>query len=114
MRTQKQWLEYKKLELIPLEPIEEKWLSRHQNSFDLQLAHWLEQIWLSLGKVFEVSSEPQVWKTYDFKGNPIWHTHDPMTGESGDWISEEDVRIWLEERYNQAATKPWLSPLEER
>lgn len=114
MRTQKQWLEYKKLELIPLEPAEEKWLSRKQNSVDFQLINWLSQIWQTLGKVFEVSAEPQVWKTYDFKGNPIWHTLDPITGEASDWISENDVRVWLEERYKQTAIKPWISPLEER
>ena len=114
MRTQKQWLEYKQLELIPLEPSEEKWLSRKQNLVDFQLTTWFGQIWQTLGKVFEVSGEPQVWKTYDLKGNPIWHTLDPVTGESGDWISENDVRVWLEERYSQVTNKPWISPLEER
>jgi hypothetical protein len=45
------------------------------------------------------SPEPEVWQSADSVGNLWWHVYDPMTGQSADLESEEEVQIWLEEHF---------------
>ncbi|WP_088891064.1 hypothetical protein [Leptolyngbya ohadii] len=113
MRTQKQWLEYKKLEQIPLTIAEHKALEGRSTPTK-RLSQLLETVWQPIAKLFEASSEPHIWKTYDDNGNPIWHAYDPITGKDSEWICEEDVRVWLEQRYYQPAVQPPLTTLEQR
>ena len=63
------------------------------------LRHKLNSLWQSVVTFLETSSEPQVWtKGKDYQTQ--WHVFDPATGQSAQFSSEEDVRVWLEERYN--------------
>lgn len=48
---------------------------------------------------FSQCQEPQVWKTIDSVGRVWWHVFDPNTGRTASLDSEEEVQIWLEERY---------------
>lgn len=45
-------------------------------------------------------SEPKIWKKIDAEGNIFWKTYDPVTGMTAQFDTEQEVRIWLEERYN--------------
>lgn len=45
--------------------------------------------------------EPRIRQTTDRVGKTWWHGCDPVTGRSVCRESEEEMRIWLEERYDQ-------------
>jgi hypothetical protein len=49
--------------------------------------------------VFAGSNEPQLWTTKDRDGNISWHAYDPVSGHSISQNSEDEMRIWLEQRY---------------
>ncbi|MBD1852685.1 hypothetical protein [Leptolyngbya sp. FACHB-711] len=114
MRTQKQWLEYKQLEQIPLTIAELQQVSQDNSGHTHRLSDWLRQIWRPISRMLESTTEPHIWKTYDQMGNPIWHAHDPITGQESEWISEDDLRVWLEERYYQPVRQPLITSLEQR
>jgi hypothetical protein len=44
--------------------------------------------------------EPKIWQKKDAEGNIIWHTYDPVSGYQARFDTEQEVRVWLEERYN--------------
>jgi alpha-D-ribose 1-methylphosphonate 5-triphosphate synthase subunit PhnH len=52
----------------------------------------------SLFTLLAGQSEPKIWQTVDRAGI-VWHVYDPVTGSSADFISEQEVRVWLEQRY---------------
>jgi hypothetical protein len=45
------------------------------------------------------SSEPKIWQTQRRDQTLIWHVYDPQTQRSEEFFSEEELRIWLEQRY---------------
>jgi hypothetical protein len=91
MRTKQQWLEYKKLELIPLD--EPEWGRQPA------LLSFLSQAWRSLMMALEQPAEPEIWQSCDRQGNTLWNAYDPMTDKQFQWSSDQELRIWLEERY---------------
>lgn len=61
-------------------------------------------VWAFLSQpVFEwslsTSSEPQIRQVSDRGGRTWWYAYDPITGQTTYLESEEDVQIWLEERF---------------
>jgi hypothetical protein len=58
----------------------------------------LGQLWHRCTEAIAVDTEPHVWKTRDH-GHIFWHAYDPNTGSLSDFTSENEVRVWLEERY---------------
>ena len=52
-----------------------------------------------LTKIIDKKREPKVWQKCDRQGNIYWLTFDPITKIYSFFSSEEEVRIWLEERY---------------
>lgn len=61
----------------------------------------LRNTWQTVLAYFAASNEPHVWKSQDISGLPQWKAYDPMTGQSVEYNSETDMRIWLEERHHQ-------------
>jgi hypothetical protein len=61
-----------------------------------QLRSFLGQLWLEGNST--ALKEPEIWQTLGRDGTLWWHVYDPMTGRTADLESEEEVRIWLEER----------------
>ncbi len=59
----------------------------------------LENIWQSLIERLTALPELRVWHTYDNEGNIWWSAHNPKTGRSICQISEEQMRVWIEQRY---------------
>lgn len=48
-----------------------------------------------------VSSEPYVWETVDRDGHVQWNGYDPITHQSVQVDSEDEMRVWLEDRHYQ-------------
>lgn len=47
---------------------------------------------------FSGSSEPRVWKTQD-QQDTLWNAYDPTSGKTVRKVSEDQLRVWLEERH---------------
>ena len=45
--------------------------------------------------------ELRVWRKSDTCGNTWWSACDPLTGRSIHHVSEEALRVWIEQRYCQ-------------
>jgi len=45
-------------------------------------------------------TEPKIWQKKDADGNRIWQIYDPVTGDQARFDTEQELRIWLEKRYN--------------
>ncbi len=43
--------------------------------------------------------EPKIWQTLTQNGEMIWNVYDPKTRKTEQFMNEEDVRIWIEQRY---------------
>lgn len=54
-------------------------------------------------KLINNRTEPQVWHKRDRAGNTYWQVFDPVTGYFTYFSSEQEVRIWIEERYYRHA-----------
>lgn len=59
------------------------------------------QITQTLFKSLAGGNEIEIWQSRDRHGNLLWNVHDPRSGRSAQLDSEQEVRIWLEERYYQ-------------
>ena len=55
----------------------------------------LQYLW----RYFNQRLEPKIWQKRDRYGNFYWVVYDPTTGHSSYFSSEQEVRIWLEQRY---------------
>ena len=66
---------------------------------------WLKKIWRSLVTALSNNLEMRVWKTVDKTGRSLWKLYDPITGETFDFNSENEVRTWIEESYNRPSTR---------
>ncbi len=65
--------------------------------------HLFQTIWRFLNQPIQFSevwqsSEPYVWKSYNFLGHIQWHIYDPKNGKTYDLNSEEEVVVWFEKR----------------
>ncbi len=85
------WLEYQQLEQIFALKSEAE---RSKPTLQMRL----ENIWYLI-KSLTALPELRVWHTYDNEGNSWWSAHDPKTGRSIRQISEEQMRVWIEQRY---------------
>lgn len=65
-----------------------------------QLLSTLNKVWQHFVMSIDSSSELQVWQESDRHGRTFcWHAHDPVTGRSACFGSEEEMRIWIERCY---------------
>ncbi|ETX00111.1 hypothetical protein [Candidatus Entotheonella palauensis] len=75
-------------------------------------AHDFSALWKRFGQLFHISGllervanwlagpvEPQIYKRLDRRGNAYYRLYDPKTDQSRFFSSEEDVRIWLDQRF---------------
>jgi hypothetical protein len=76
-----------------------KGLSRFPHSF-LE-SDRLQKLWNYLVAVWWYSEEPRITQKQDKSGNWIYRVYDPITHQHLIFDSEQEVRIWLEERYYQ-------------
>ncbi|HIK46157.1 MAG TPA: hypothetical protein IGR64_14935 [Leptolyngbyaceae cyanobacterium M65_K2018_010] len=63
----------------------------------------LVQGWKNLGNRFlqflTAGSELRIWQQA-CRGQSIWFAYDPITNQKRSFYSQEDLRIWLDSRYN--------------
>ncbi|SKB15845.1 hypothetical protein PL11201_80155 [Planktothrix sp. PCC 11201] len=81
------------LTLLP--SYQDKGLSLGQN-----ILHRLQSITAIFVNALASPTEPKIWQKKDAKGNRIWQIYDPVTGHKARFDTEQEVRIWLEKRYN--------------
>ncbi|NJR58283.1 MAG: hypothetical protein HC769_05125 [Cyanobacteria bacterium CRU_2_1] len=60
-----------------------------------------DRLWQSLLNGFLGNSEPKIYQKRDRYGDVYFRVYDPMTGTSSSFKSEQEVRIWLDQRYYQ-------------
>jgi hypothetical protein len=80
--------------------------SADMESDDMSLAHVrreacraIAHTWQSLRNLLSVSDEPRLWQTTDSQGDILWNAYDPKTNHYVEGLTEQNMRIWLEERY---------------
>lgn len=65
------------------------------------LPRWV-QLWKRLISPLVNRAEPKIYQKRDRWGNVYYQVHDPVSGFSGAFNTEEEVRIWLDRRYYDA------------
>lgn len=81
--------------LTVLPSYQDKGLSLGQN-----ILHSIKSITAIFVNAFASPTEPKIWQKKDADGNMIWQIYDPVTGYKARFDTEQEVRIWLEKRYN--------------
>jgi hypothetical protein len=89
MKSTMNWQEYKRLELI------------QDESRATSFVGFVNNLWQEAIARLQVTSEPRIWTVQDRQGNLHWKAFDPTTQRVVDCLTENDLRIWLEERHHQ-------------
>lgn len=61
----------------------------------------LEQLWNSVLGMLIRSSEPKIYQKHDHNGNLYFQVYDPIAHQTSTFSSEQEVRVWLDQRYYQ-------------
>jgi hypothetical protein len=98
MRTQSQWLNYQKLELISGQPTRQP-----QHS-----AVWtfLTDLWHLTMASLTNGVDPYIWQTRDRHGNLWWMVYDAIAQKTTRFASVDDLQVWLETRFSRPSTNP--------
>ena len=68
----------------------------------MKITHFVDSILRTIGRsLIGSNNEPKIKQKRDRHGNSYWHIHDLNTNKSYDFDSEQDVRAWIEQRYNR-------------
>ena len=57
-----------------------------------------KQIRRSIKQLLSLNTELQVWQELDHKEHGAWSAYDPETKQSIRHVSEQQMRIWIEQR----------------
>ncbi|NJL45610.1 MAG: hypothetical protein HC922_07515 [Leptolyngbyaceae cyanobacterium SM2_3_12] len=63
-------------------------------------ARW-SNLWHGWLASLDVSPEPKVWQTSDSRGQVTWNAYDAMSGQGIYQVSDQDLRVWLEDLHYQ-------------
>lgn len=66
---------------------------------------WLKRMGNLLLQFFTDSQQVRIW-TKETKAGTVWYAYDPATQRSVSRVSEDDLRAWLEKRYQASALLP--------
>jgi hypothetical protein len=61
----------------------------------------VSQFWQSFVRFLSGSSEPRISQKRDRSGNLYFQVHDPVSGQSLSLYSEQEVRMWIDQRYSR-------------
>ena len=92
MRTLEQRLSYEKLELI--QP-PKSWAT---SSVIKSVRSLFTQFGNTVVRALTMAEEPQIWTHADTSGSLVWYVRHPLANHIARFDSEQDVRVWLEER----------------
>lgn len=67
--------------------------------FEEGLAEKLARLSQNIIRFLTKGSEPKIWQTQTRDGEYFWHIYDPKTGKTEDFISEQEVRTWIDQQY---------------
>ncbi len=86
----------------PLQNNQAYWPLRSNNAQKLtrkRLSNRLSDLFRSL--ISQLSSEtgPAIWQTHEAGGRAVWSAEDRASGRSIRGVSEAELRVWLEARY---------------
>lgn len=59
-----------------------------------------DRLWQTVQNLLIDSFEPRVWQETDRRGQRFWRVYDPTTDRTGSFANENEVRIWIEQRYS--------------
>lgn len=65
-------------------------------------------LWNRLTSYLLQNSSLQIWQSRDSAGNVRWNVFDVRTNRSATLLSENDVRVWIEESYDYIPAKTWF------
>ncbi|NJM65993.1 MAG: hypothetical protein HC851_10165 [Acaryochloris sp. RU_4_1] len=74
------------------------------------LLSWLGRYWQALLDSFSCQSEFRIRQRRDRQGNLWWIVYDPITNQSAQLASEDEVRLWIEQFYQRRSRhsqRPW-------
>lgn len=93
---------YARLELISLD-CDSTGDAKFQNKTPVwaRLRAWLKPLGRSLLAYLCGSSEPQITTRQDASGNPCFSAYDPVSQQHYTFATEQELRIWLDQRYYQ-------------
>jgi hypothetical protein len=78
------------------------WSSQESASeFKQNLALNLKHIWYHVVTAIVGSADPKIWKLTNSEGAAYWRVYDPANRQSYVFDTEHEVRVWIEQRYNQ-------------
>ncbi|MBE9156972.1 hypothetical protein IQ265_09045 [Nodosilinea sp. LEGE 06152] len=78
----------------------ETYLTANHSALKLQPQRIVTSVLLTLTALFIQGHQPKIRETVS-GGNKTWQIYDPTTHQKATFYSEDDVRIWLENRYRQ-------------
>jgi hypothetical protein len=74
------------------------------------LLSWLGRYWQTLIDGFSRQPELRIRQRRDLQGNLWWIVDDPITNQSAQLASEDEVRLWIEQSYQRRSRhsqRPW-------
>jgi hypothetical protein len=67
----------------------------------MKISNFFNNIWSKAGDALIASNhEPQIERKCDRHGNKYWQAYDLYSNKSYTFGSEQEVRVWLENRYH--------------
>lgn len=63
------------------------------------LKHNIRNIWQKFVSFITISDEPRIWTSIEHDGQTVWHVFNPVDNSVLAMASEQEVRVWIEERY---------------
>lgn len=75
-------------------------LSANAQSPQALLIHWLSQVGNYFAHQLIQGQEPHIRQQRDRFGETVYHVYDPVTKQSAKYSTEEEVKIWLDERFH--------------
>mgnify|MGYP006278371051 CR=1 FL=1 len=61
----------------------------------------LTDLWQGVvAAITKTGDEPRIWLTHTADNKPHWNVYDPATGRRLYGATENEVMVWLEQRYN--------------
>ncbi|MGF1589515.1 MAG: hypothetical protein ACFCU7_09750 [Pleurocapsa sp.] len=67
----------------------------------MKIINSISKFWQKLvSSLITQRHEPQIEQKHDQDGNLYWQAYDFATNKSYTFISEHDVRVWIEDRYH--------------
>jgi hypothetical protein len=65
-------------------------------------------LWQRLASYLLQNSNLRIWQSHDASGKVRWNVFDIRTNRSATLLSEDDVRVWIEEGYDYVQPKTWF------